>query len=314
MARLHHAVGEPRRRAARAARHPADAHRPQPARRARLLSEPEELSHDDLALPQGMQINAPILPGFETVLTPEALGLVAKLHRAFERPPPRTAGRAGRARQAPGRRRAPRLPARDRAIRAGDWKIAPVPKALECRRVEITGPVEAKMVINAFNSGADSYMTDFEDSNAPSWTNQIQGQINVGRRHPPHAHARAGRQDLPAQRQDRHAAGAPARLAPRREARARRRPARLRRHLRLRAVPVPQREGADRARRRAVLLPAEDGEPPRGAPVERHLRDGAAGDRPAARHDQGHGADRDHPRGVRDGRDPLRAARAQRRA
>jgi malate synthase len=64
-------------------------------------------------------------------------------------------------------------------IREGDWKIAPLPKALERRRTEITGPVEAKMIINAFNSGADSYMTDFEDSNSPKWDNQIQGQINL---------------------------------------------------------------------------------------------------------------------------------------
>src|SRR5206468_10221545 len=66
-------------------------------------------------------------------------------------------------------------------VRDGDWKVAPVPKALHCRRVEITGPVDAKMVINAFNSGADSYMTDFEDSNSPLWANQIQGQINLGK-------------------------------------------------------------------------------------------------------------------------------------
>ncbi|HBD32041.1 MAG TPA: malate synthase A, partial [Cupriavidus sp.] len=66
-----------------------------------------------------------------------------------------------------------------KSIREGDWKVAPVPKALECRRVEITGPVEAKMVINAFNSGADSYMTDFEDSNTPNWHNQMQGQVNL---------------------------------------------------------------------------------------------------------------------------------------
>ena len=64
-------------------------------------------------------------------------------------------------------------------IREGDWKVAPVPPALHCRRVEITGPVERKMIINAFNSGADSYMTDFEDSNSPNWYNQIQGQVNL---------------------------------------------------------------------------------------------------------------------------------------
>ncbi|NBP93781.1 MAG: malate synthase A, partial [Burkholderiaceae bacterium] len=64
-------------------------------------------------------------------------------------------------------------------IRDGDWKISPVPKALETRRVELTGPVDAKMVINALNSGADSYMADFEDSNSPYWENIIQGQVNL---------------------------------------------------------------------------------------------------------------------------------------
>ena len=132
-----------------------------------------------LDLPAGVQINAPILPGFETILTRPALELVALLHRDFD----------ARRQQLLDLRheRAKRLDAGERPdflaetanIRAGDWKITPVPKALECRRVEITGPVDAKMVINAFNSGADSYMTDFEDSNSPSWTNQIQGQLNI---------------------------------------------------------------------------------------------------------------------------------------
>jgi len=130
-------------------------------------------------LPDGLQIHAPMLPGFDSILTPEALALVAKLHRAFE--PQRRALLAARV------ERAKRLDAGERpdfltetrSIREGDWKIAPLPKALECRRVEITGPVEAKMVINAFNSGADSYMSDFEDSNSPKWANQIQGQINL---------------------------------------------------------------------------------------------------------------------------------------
>jgi malate synthase len=133
-----------------------------------------------LRLPAGMQINAPILPGFETVLTLPALELVAKLHRAFDpRRKQLLAARAERAKRlAAGER--PDFLAETKHIRDGDWKIAPVPPALYCRRVEITGPVDAKMVINAFNSGADSYMTDFEDSNAPSWANQIQGQINLG--------------------------------------------------------------------------------------------------------------------------------------
>src|SRR5258706_8577612 len=134
-----------------------------------------------IQLPQGVQINAPILPGFDTVLTLPALELVAKLHRAFE---PRrqqllAAGVERTKRLDAGER--PDFLAETRAIREGDWKVAPIPKALHCRRVEITGPVDAKMVINAFNSGADSYMTDFEDSNSPVWSNQIQGQINLSK-------------------------------------------------------------------------------------------------------------------------------------
>ena len=129
----------------------------------------------------GIQINAPITPDFATILTPEAMALVAKLHRAFEpRRQQLLAARAERAKRLDAGER-PDFLAETKHIREGDWKVAPLPKALECRRVEITGPVEAKMVINAFNSGADSYMTDFEDSNSPSWENQIQGQINLGR-------------------------------------------------------------------------------------------------------------------------------------
>ena len=134
----------------------------------------------NITLPQGMQINAPILPGFENILTLPALELVAKLHRAFEpRRQQLLAARVVRASALDAGER-PDFLAETKHIRDGDWKISPVPPALHLRRVEITGPVEAKMVINAFNSGADSYMTDFEDSNAPSWSNQIQGQVNLG--------------------------------------------------------------------------------------------------------------------------------------
>ncbi|MGE0803312.1 MAG: malate synthase A [Lautropia sp.] len=132
-----------------------------------------------LKLPAGMQIDAPVSAAFAEILTPDALALVAKLHRTFE---PRRrellAARAARAERLDAGER-PDFLAETKAIRDGDWKIAPIPPALYCRRVEITGPVDAKMVINAFNSGADSYMTDFEDSNSPSWNNQIQGQINL---------------------------------------------------------------------------------------------------------------------------------------
>lgn len=132
-----------------------------------------------LTLPQGMQITGPLEPGFENILSLPALELVAKLHRAFEpRRQELLAMRVERAKRLDAGERPDFLP-ETRAIREGDWMIAPLPKALECRRVEITGPVDAKMVINALNSGADSYMTDFEDSNSPKWRNQIQGQINL---------------------------------------------------------------------------------------------------------------------------------------
>ena len=133
----------------------------------------------NLTLPAGVQINAPINAGYETILTHDALELVAKLHRAFE--PRRQELLAARiTRQA--RIDAGEMPdflPETKHVREGDWKVAPLPKALENRRVEITGPVEAKMIINAYNSGADSYMSDFEDSNSPKWDNQIQGQVNL---------------------------------------------------------------------------------------------------------------------------------------
>ena len=128
---------------------------------------------------EDVSINAPMQAGFERVLTTEALELVAKLHRQFE--PRRQALLAKRV------ERAKRLDAGERPgflnetkhVREGNWTIAPLPADLQCRRVEITGPVERKMIINALNSGADAYMTDFEDSHTPSWDNQITGQINL---------------------------------------------------------------------------------------------------------------------------------------
>ena len=64
-------------------------------------------------------------------------------------------------------------------MRKADWKVAPIPKDLTDRRVEITGPVDRKMIINALNSGASVFMADFEDSNSPTWSNNIEGQQNL---------------------------------------------------------------------------------------------------------------------------------------
>lgn len=130
-------------------------------------------------LPQGVEIRAPLKPGFESILTPDALALVARLHRCFNpRRKELLARRVERARRLDAGERPDFLP-ETKHIRDGDWSIAPLPQDLLCRRVEITGPVERKMIINALNSGADAYMTDFEDSNAPNWDNQIAGQVNL---------------------------------------------------------------------------------------------------------------------------------------
>ncbi len=112
----------------------------------------------DPKMPDGVEIIAPVTPAFAEILTPDALALVAMLHRTFEpRRQELLAARAERAKRLDAGER-PDFLASTRAVREADWRIAPIPSALHCRRVEITGPVEAKMVINAFNSGADSYI------------------------------------------------------------------------------------------------------------------------------------------------------------
>jgi malate synthase len=128
----------------------------------------------------GVEIRGARLPGFDAVLTPAALELIAGLHRRFN--PTREALLAERhARQA--RFDAGELPdflPETRHIREGDWQVAPVTTSdLQKRWVELTGPTERKMLINALNSGADTYMADFEDANSPTWTNMVEGQINL---------------------------------------------------------------------------------------------------------------------------------------
>ena len=114
--------------------------------------------------------------GQEQLLPAPLLGLLVSLHRAIE-PERRARLAARRERQAffdAGG--LPDFRQDTAAIRAGDWKVAPIPRALQDRRVEITGPTDPKMVINALNSGAQCYMADFEDSTAPTWRNLLAGQ------------------------------------------------------------------------------------------------------------------------------------------
>jgi malate synthase len=126
-----------------------------------------------------VQVNAEISPAFGEILTSEALAFVAALHRRFEaRRQELLARRAARQREFDGGRM-PDFLVETRAVRESSWKVAAQPKDLLDRRVEITGPTDRKMVINALNSGASTFMADFEDSNCPLWANLIQGQINL---------------------------------------------------------------------------------------------------------------------------------------
>ncbi len=130
--------------------------------------------------PEGVEIIAEVPPAAAEILTNEAIALVAKLHREFE---PRRrellAARVARAGALDHGVEPDFLPETAHIREDKAWKVAPAPADLQDRRVEITGPVERKMIINALNSGAKVFMADFEDSNTPTWDNTLQGQINL---------------------------------------------------------------------------------------------------------------------------------------
>ena len=127
----------------------------------------------------GVEIDGPQGERFEEILTADALGFVARLHRAFDATRRELLdARAERQRELDAGGTLDFLPETS-DVREGDWTIAPEPAALRNRRVEITGPTSRKMVINALNSGATGFMADFEDSNSPTWNNMIGGQVNL---------------------------------------------------------------------------------------------------------------------------------------
>src|SRR5579859_4666391 len=128
---------------------------------------------------ENIVITGEVTPEFAEILTPEALNFVATLVRAFgDRREELLQRRARRQAEIDAGKMPDFLPETEH-IRTSDWTIAPVPADLQDRRVEITGPVERKMVINALNSGAKVFMADFEDSLSPTWEGAIQGQINL---------------------------------------------------------------------------------------------------------------------------------------
>ncbi|HEX6746075.1 MAG TPA: malate synthase A [Longimicrobium sp.] len=115
----------------------------------------------------------------ERVLTPEAVEFVARLHRQFNPRRIELLRRRDRRQALIDSGAMPEFLAETEPVRQGDWKVGPCPPDLQDRRVEITGPVDAKMVINALNSGASCFMADFEDALSPTWRNVLEGQDNL---------------------------------------------------------------------------------------------------------------------------------------
>ena len=127
----------------------------------------------------GIEITGRITPEYAEILTPDAVAFAAKLQRAFGgRRAELLAKRAQRQAELDAGRLPDFLPD-TRAVREGDWTCAPVGADIQDRRVEITGPVDRKMIINALNSGAKVFMADFEDANTPRWDNNLQGHLNL---------------------------------------------------------------------------------------------------------------------------------------
>ncbi len=131
-----------------------------------------------ISLP-GVEFLAPISDSYAEILTPEAVAFVVDLQRTFNqrRKDLLTARHERQKRIDAGEK--PNFLAETKPVRDAEWTVAPLPADILDRRVEITGPVDRKMIINALNSGAKVFMADFEDSNTPTWSNLIEGQINL---------------------------------------------------------------------------------------------------------------------------------------
>ncbi len=127
----------------------------------------------------GVVVSGAMRRGYEKMLTPEAMAFVAGLERKFGAERRRLLDRRADIQHRLDAGWKPDFPTETKAIRDADWRVAPIPRDIQDRRTEITGPVDRKMVINALNCGASVYMADFEDANTPSWDNLIEGQANL---------------------------------------------------------------------------------------------------------------------------------------
>jgi malate synthase len=132
-----------------------------------------------IATAPGVTVTGTLGPRYGEVLTAEALEFLAGLHRTFDQTRRRLLAARLERQQRFDAGELPDFPPETRDIREGDWTIVPIPRDLQDRRVEITGPVDRKMIINALNSGANVFMADFEDANSPTFANNIEGQLNL---------------------------------------------------------------------------------------------------------------------------------------
>lgn len=128
---------------------------------------------------KGLEVTGEIKAGFEEILTPEALQFVEKLERQFGARRKELLEKRKVIQEEINQGKLPTFLEETKHVREGNWTIDPLPNDLQDRRVEITGPVDRKMIINALNSGAKVFMADFEDANSPTWSNCIEGQINL---------------------------------------------------------------------------------------------------------------------------------------
>ncbi|HKB81542.1 MAG TPA: malate synthase A [Thermoanaerobaculia bacterium] len=128
---------------------------------------------------KGIEIKGEVRSGWDRILTPEALQFVAMLQREFNPRREELLARRERVKRELDEGNFPSFLPETKEIRDAEWTVAPIVADLTDRRVEITGPVDRKMIINALNSGANVFMADFEDANAPTWANNIEGHVNL---------------------------------------------------------------------------------------------------------------------------------------
>lgn len=126
-----------------------------------------------------VSISAPVSAEQEQILSDDALEFVVQLHRTFDGTRRHLLDQRRKRQEAIDAGEMPNFLPETEAIRNSTWTVAPIPPDLMDRRVEITGPVDRKMIINALNSGANVFMADFEDSNSPTWINNLAGQLNL---------------------------------------------------------------------------------------------------------------------------------------